>query len=186
MLCASKLKRVLVGDAIVVPSVDRGDEFVLREVDAGRTIMAVTVVGDSAELIGIRMSTDSRRIGLLRNVRGKWNLIFDYILFGMVGSTWHAVLVEMKKTATESTHPREQLRWSLPVLDYIRQTCELEFEQAIIRPKVSYAILSEKLHERVDKRIIRGAYVPFDPESWKGITIRSFVGTRVRFRDLIG
>lgn len=148
--------------------------------------MAVTVVGDSTELVGVRMSTDSRRIGLLRNVRGKWNLICDYMLFGMVDSTWYAVLVEMKKTATHSSRPREQLRWSLPVLDYIRQTCELEFECAIVRPKVSYAILSEQLHQHFDKRIIRGTYSPFEPESWKGISIRSFVGHRIQFRDLIG
>lgn len=186
MLCASKLKRVLVGDSVVVPSLERRGELVLQEVDARRTVMAVTIVGDSTDLVGIRMSTDSRRIGLLRDVRGKWNLICDYMLFGMVDSTWHAVLVEMKKTATYNSRPREQLRWSLPVLDYIRQTCELEFEHAIIRPKVSYAILFEQLHQRIDKGTVLGTYPPFEPETWKGISIRTFVGDRFRFRDLVG
>lgn len=183
MLSATQLKRVLVDDVIIVPQDDAKHELVLREVDAE---MTVTVVGDSTDMVAVRMSTDSRRIGLLKEGRGKWNLICDYILFGRVDSTWHAVLVELKKTFRYDSHPKEQLRWSLPVLHYIRQTCELEFEKSITMPQVSYAILVEKLHQYIDKQPMSGAHSPLPVEKWKGISIRNLIGHRFEFRDLIG
>lgn len=183
MLSATELKRVLVDDAIIVPQDDAKHELVLREVDAE---MTVTVVGDSIEMVAIRMSTDSRRIGLLKERRGKWNLVCDYILFGRVDSTWHAVLIELKKTFRHDIRPREQLRWSLPVLHYIRQTCELEFEEVITTPRVSYVILVEKWHQYFSKEPLRGAQNPLPIEEWKGIRIRNLIGHRFDFRDLIG
>ena len=137
MLCATKLKEVLIESAVVVPCNDLRDELALRE--GGGKGMTVNVVGDSS-MVAIRMSTDSRRIGLLKDVRGR-NRICDYLLFAKVNRTWHAIFVELKKTETDYQHPNEQLRWSLPILDYVRQTCELVFERDIVRPKVHYAIL---------------------------------------------
>lgn len=78
MLCATQLKQVLVEDSVIVPCNDLRDELELRE-NRGNG-MTVSVVGDSS-MVAIRMSKDSRRIGLLKNVRGR-NVVCDYLLFG--------------------------------------------------------------------------------------------------------
>lgn len=181
MLCATKLKQVLVEGSVIVPCNDLMDELELRE-NRGNG-MTVTVVGDSS-LIAIRMSKDSRRIGLLKNVRGR-NVVCDYLLFGKVNSAWHAIFVELKTTETHDRHPNRQLRWSLPILDYVRQTCELVFEHDIVKPKVHYAILFKKGNERLEKRSLKESNHRFQVEEWKGISIRRFLGERVRFRDMV-
>ena len=179
MLCATKLKEVLIGSAVVVPCNSLKDEVELR----GGGGMIVNVVGDSS-MVAIRMSTDSRRIGLLKDVRGR-NRICDYLLFAKVNCTWHAIFVELKKTETDYQHPNEQLRWSLPILDYVRQTCELVFERDIVRPKVHYAILFQIGNKRLDKQFVKESNHRFEVEEWKGINIRRFIGQRVRIRDMI-
>ena len=186
MICAAKLKRVLSNDAVIVPWDDGKGELVLQEGKGKEVVMSVTVVGDSTEMIAIPMSTASRRIGLLRDVSGKWNLSCDYSLLGKVDAIWYAVFVELKKTFRPDSRPKEQLRWSLPILDYIRQTCELELRRPIIRPRVNYVLLFEQLHPLIDKQPTKGLHRPMDPEEWRGIIIRKFIGSRFRFRDLVG
>lgn len=181
MLCTTKLKQVLVESAVVVPCDDSGDELELRE-ERGEG-MSVYVVGGSS-MVAIRMSTGSRRIGLLKKVRGR-NLVCDYLLFGKVNSTWHAIFVELKTTESYDEHPNRQLRWSLPILEYLRQTCELVFEHDIPRPKVHYAILFKTGNDRLDKRSLRESSHRFIVQEWKGLKIRRFIGERVRFRDMI-
>ena len=182
MLCATKLKQVLVESAVIVPCNDLGDEIELRE-SRGEG-MTVDVVGNSS-MIAIRMSTSSRRIGLLQDGPRRWNLVCDYLLLGRVNSTWHAIFVELKTTETDDEHPKNQLRWSFPILDYIRQTCELVFEHDIIKPRVHYAILFKKGNKNLDKRTLRESSRRFKVDEWKGISIRRFIGKRVRFRDMI-
>ena len=182
MLSATKLKEVLVESAVIVPRNDLGDELELRE-DHGNG-MTVSVVGGSS-MVAIRMSTSSRRIGLLKNVGGRWNLVCDYLVFGKFNSTWHAIFVELKTTETHDKRANRQLRWSLPILEYVRQTCELVFEYDIEKPKVHYAILFKRGNERLDKQSLRESDRRFEVEDWKGIRIRRFIGKRVRFRDMI-
>ena len=179
MLCATKLKEVLIESAIVVPCNSLRDELELR----GGAGMIVSVVGGSS-LVAIRMSTESRRIGLLKKVGGR-NLVCDYLLFGKVNSIWHAIFVELKKTETYDNRPNKQLRWSLPILDYVRQTCELVLELDIVRPKVHYAVLFEAGNKRLDKQSVKESNHRFEVHEWKGISIRRFIGQRVRFRDMI-
>lgn len=181
MLCATKLKEVLFESAVVVPCNDFRDELVLCE--GGGNGMTVNVVGDSS-MVAIRLSTDSRRMGILQNIHGR-NFVCDYLLFGKVNSAWHAIFVELKKTESNEEHPNKQLRWSLPILDYVRQTCELVFEREIMRPKVHYAILFQRGSRRLDKQSVKESKHRFEVREWKGISIRRFIGQRVRFRDMI-
>lgn len=181
MLCANKLRRVIVDERVIVPRNDFKDELELRE-DRGEG-MTVDIVGGSS-MVAIRMSEASRRIGLLKNVKGR-NMVCDYLLFGKVNSTWHAIFVELKTTESYDERPNRQLRWSLPILEYIRQTCELVFEHDIVKPEVHYAILFKAGNERLDKRSLRESSRRFEVQEWKGIRIRRFLGKRVRFRDMV-
>ena len=43
------------------------------------------------------------------------------------------------------------------VLNYIRQTCELELEEDITRPKVGYVLLFNQINVRLDKQSMKPA-----------------------------
>ena len=97
--------------------------------------------------------------------------------------------MELKKTWTSDERPREQLRRSLPLLDYLRSVCEVEHETARSGADIAvrYAIVFERVSQRLDKQWVRA-----DPrgragqEGHAGITIRTFIGTRVSFATLTG
>lgn len=140
------------------------------------------------DLVAIRMKTGSGQLNLLKREqkgKGKWNLVCDYILFGNVDGVWHVVLIEMKKTVGHHLHGKEQLRRSLPVVDYLRQTCELEFEESIASPKISYALLYHQVSPRLDKGLMKSPTGLFKRGEWKSIIIKKYKQHRLRFRDLV-
>lgn len=135
MLCANKRRRLIAEERVIVPRNDFRDELEHREV-LGEG-MTVDIVGGSS-MLTIRMSEASRRIGLLKNVKGR-NMVCDHLLFGKVTSTWYAIFVELRTTESHEECPNRQLRWSLPILEYVRQRCELVTHLRWLRP--SRAIL---------------------------------------------
>ena len=142
-----------------------------REVD-----MRVRVTGLPALSIAIRMKSGDHA----RNVRdGSWKQICDYLLVAESGERTDAVFIELKRTRTREDKPREQLRRSLPLLEYLRSVCEIESETLLQgRLRVRYWILFARTSDRQAKQRVR-----FDPEAapeeYKGIEIRTFVGRRV-------
>ena len=181
MNLSKMLDHVLVKGAVVSPVDGSGHPLVLREDQAD---MAVTVTDGSTEMVAIRLQSGKCRIGLLGE-RGPWNVSCDYILFGRIDSQWHAIFVELKKTARRDAHGYEQLRWSLPVLEYILQVCELNFGKVIDRPMVSYVLVAEGEHERFDKQLVKTPDLQFQTVEWRGITIRELIGHRFRLQDLV-
>ena len=175
------LKDVLIEGTVITPADGSGNRLVLREDQAD---MAVTVADGSTEMVALRLKAGACRIGLLGE-RGPWNVSCDYILFGYIDSHWYAIFVELKKTARRDSHGYEQLRWSLPVLEYILQICELKFGCAMDRPRVSYVLLAEEEHERLDKQLIKTPDLQFQTVEWQGITIREIIGHRFQLRDLV-
>ena len=183
MTWKDRLKRIITEDAIL--SVSDGEERTL--VLCEENVMKVHVTdAHQADLVAIRMRSGSGRLNLLKpEQKGRWNLVCDYILFGYVGGVGHVVLIEMKKTFGHDSHGKEQLRRSLPVVDYLRQICELEFEESITSPRVSYVLLYDQVSPRLDKGLMKSATGLLNREKWKSIIIKEYKQPRLRFRDLV-
>ena len=147
--------------------------------------MRVTVVGVPASVAAIRLE----RVGHASKLGHPYKKICDYLLVIEHEHSTHALFVELKKTWTTNLKPREQLRRSLPILEYLCSVCEVEHGtiERRARMSVTYAIVFERFNERLDKQRVRA-----DPkarvsrEEYEGIAVRTFVGTRVSVRTLIG
>ena len=101
----------------------------------------------------------------------------------------HAVFVELKKTQTEEEKPREQLRRSLPLLEYLRSVWEIESETTLNEHEVSihYSILFERISPKLAKQSVKVTPAQrVHQEEYKGITIRTFVGASVPLATLMG
>lgn len=183
MTWKDRLKCIITEDALL--SVSDGEESTL--VLCEENVMKVHVTdAHQTDLVAIRMKSGSSRLNLLKpEQKGRWNLVCDYILFGYVGGIGHVVLIEMKKKVGPDRHWKEQLRWSLPVVDYLRQICELKFEESIASPKISYALLYKEVNSRLDKGLMKSATGLLKREEWKSIIIKTYKQHRLRFRDLV-
>ncbi len=180
MTLATDLAAVLKPDKLVVAA--HGGDIVLSDRRAG---MRVQVVGTPAATAVIRLE----RIGHSAGLRdGPWKRICDYLLVVDWEGGLHAVFVELKRTSTGELRPRDQLRRSLPLLEYLRSVCEVEGCDASIGSiSTRYFIICEKRGRRLDKQSVK-----VDParrireERHEGVTIRTFIGTRVPFTTLLG
>ena len=181
MPLAAELRHIL-NPGVVVQATEV-DSIVLRERPAD---MRVEVLGLPAAFIAIR----TERIGHASRINdGSWKQICDYLLITESGDRTHAVFVELKKTQTEEEKPREQLRRSLPLLEYLRSVWEIESETPLGRQEISihYSILFERASPRLAKQAVRADPTrPASEEEYKGLTIRTFVGTSVAFATLTG
>ena len=152
----------------------KGGSISLQEKSAE---MCVKVAPLPAPAAAIRIDR-ARHLPGLRD--GPWKRICDYLLVCETGNVSHAVFVELKKTGSDEQKPREQLRRSLPILEYLRSACRIEYGPASSESPVtvSYLLVCEKGGMRLDKQPVRA-----DPaarihrEAYENITIRTFIGT---------
>ena len=150
----------------------------MREFD-----MRVKVTGLPKAFAAIRMKPGYHASELRDGDRRQ---ICDYLLVAESGDRTDAVLVELKKTRTDEHKPREQLRRSLPVLEYLRSVYEVESETSLQgRLRVHYSILFEQPSKRFAKQRVR-VKPEAASETYKGIEIRTFVGRRVPLAVLTG
>lgn len=170
-------------DPGVVVQATEVDSIVLQERPAD---MRVEVLGLPAAFIAIR----TERIGHVSRINdGSWKRICDYLLVTESGDRIHAVFVELKKTQTEEEKPRGQVRRSLPLLQYLRSMWEIESETPLGEHGIAvhYSILFERTSPRLAKQAVRSDPTrPVREEEYKGLTIRTFVGTSVAFATLTG
>ena len=142
------------------------------------------------EVIGIRkpLVVTAIRMNRLRHLArlkpGAWNKICDYLLITARDEVYCAVFVELKETLRQNDDAREQLRRSLPILEYLRSVCAVE---DLIKPDVSvrYVILANRDAKRLDKQRIR--ITPSEAireERYRGIDVRSFVCERISIENL--
>lgn len=163
---------------------------VVRSLDGGtvelkecKSDMCVTVTGLPAVSAKIRMES-GHHASKVRD--GKCKQICDYLLVAESGDRTDAILVELKKTRTEERKPLEQLRRSLPVLEYLRSMYEVKSETSLQgRLHVHYSILFEQPSKRLAKQPVR-VKPETASETYKGIEIRTSVGTWVRLAVLTG
>lgn len=187
MTLKSQLERV-VRDVFLVKPTPYLEDTPVIVLDEKKAPMQVEITDIHPDTVAIRTVPNVCQLGLLRK-EGNLRKICDYILIGRIGNTWHAVLIEMKKTLADADEerPKEQLRRSLPLLEYILCVCKIEFLETDSRPEISYLLLSEKYHPRFAKQNVKPTRTGFvDRILWKSIEIRRFVGHRFKYSDLVG
>lgn len=114
----------------------------------------------SIDVTGVRLRATTIHIdslgGLSGLSQGDWNQRCDYLMVVDRGGTYRAVFIELKKTLTEEEKPLEQLRHSLPFLDYLRSLCRIHFEDGA-PPEVEarYSVIGERGQLRLDKQAVK-------------------------------
>ena len=149
--------------------------------------MKIEIVGLPEKAVAIHVE----KVGHLPGIQKGCHLerICDYLLIADCAGKPHAVFVELKKTLDERERPKQQLIRSTPILEYLRCMCSIERG---IFPKtlpvvVHYWIIAEKNSKRLDKQPTKsGRKERTKSDSYMNIHINMFVGTRIRFKGLIG
>ena len=151
-----------------------GGSVSLRETSAG---MRVEILRLPWPMAVLRIE----RTGHLPGLRdGPWKRVCDYLLIFEAGNDVHAVFVELKKTSTNEQRPKEQLRRSLPILEYLRAACRIEDGSALNEPPVtvSYLMICERGSMRLDKQPVRSnPEARIHEETYENMTIRTFIGS---------
>ena len=177
-MLAREIKEILRDKALVSPR--RDGRTILREKD----VMELDVAGVPSDITIINM----RRIGSLSGVKdGAWKQICDFLLVFERGGKNYSIFVELKKTLDEDNKQKgmEQLRRSLPFLEYLRSVCEIQHETESSKPEliILYSIIGKHASHRLDKQHVKpGRGLP--TEKHQGISVSIFVRERINFREL--
>ena len=116
---------------------------------------------------------------------GTLKRICDHLLVAKIGETHHAIFVELKRTLSGNERPKDQLRRSYPVLEYLLAVCIVESGETIPRPSMNYVLIGEKSGQ-LDKQSVKPpSSQKIGEETYQGITIKKFLGPRVAFADLV-
>lgn len=153
----------------------------LLEEQSGMQVDVVT----SAPLVAVRFGRNG--VGHVPGIRKDAGAeqICDYLLVVETGAETHAVLVELKKTWQSKA--REQLRRSLPVLDYLRSACEVERQAPHDETRIStgYLVVCEKRRLNKQPPKLKGHKL-IHSEEYRNIQIRTYVGTTISLAVLTG
>ena len=152
--------------------------------------MPFLVIPMSSEPIkGKRTNLDPSHLPALQD-RGDLKKICDYLLIGQADDNDYAIFVELKKSLREETEdedkPKEQLRRSLPILEYLLSVCSVEYDDTgksdlVIR----YILIAERTIGTFNKQGVRGGEAEkVKEEVYKSAQITTFVGTSVSFATL--
>lgn len=171
ILCSDRLRRVT------------SNRVYLRERGAN---MSVAVTGISGRVTTIRI----QRLGRLSGLKeGAWDQRCDFlILVDKGGATYSAAFIELKRTLDETSKPLEQLRRSLPFLEYLRSLCCIHFDD-VAPPdvEVRYAVIGERGQQRLDKQAVRARPAqPIWTKPHRGIAVSAFLGPTVPLAALVG
>ena len=162
------------------------DIICLCEKQADKTVQTVQLVGAPKGVAVLKMRQRGGIDHLPVFKTSELKLVCDYLLIAQFDGRVHAIFVELKKTLTQEQRPREQLRRSLPLLDYLLSVKEVDCGGADVRPdlKTSYVLIGEKISERIDKQRTR-LKPGLEKERHESIEIRAGVGTAFPFRMLV-
>ena len=172
-MLAKHLKTILDARALVTP--DPGHHVILEEKD----VMEIEVFKLASDLVVI----DLDRFGSYSGVKdGPWKKVCDYMLVYPDEDKDRIIFVELKKTLSiNKRRAFEQLRRSLPLLNYLGSVCEIHFDASNRRKRkmsVRYVLIVKRINRRLDKQPIKPGQ-PLPSETHKGITVTPFVGSRV-------
>ena len=146
--------------------------------------MEVEVSGVPADLTVINMNT----IGSLSGLKdGNWKRHCDYLIVLEDDGVDHAIFVELKRTLNKKKKKAlDQLRRSIPLLEYLCRICELHFtnesKQSVIL--AWYVLISERISKRFDKQPVRPIQ-RLPSLEYENITVNPFlVSSRIGFDRL--
>ena len=113
--------------------------------------------------------------------------ICDYLIIRRHANRDDAIFVELKRTLSDEEQGKEQLRRSLPYLDYLRSVCRIEYgpTQLSARAATWYVLIGKKISPRLGKQRVSGGHRLSDVR-YRDIKVSRFVGTRVQFAWLGG
>ena len=146
-------------------------------------VMWVRVSGLSQDSVVIR----PHKIALSGVKEGPWKQSCDYVIVSPDGDTVRVLFVELKRTLPNKLKKGlEQLRWSLPRLEYLRSLCRIHCGGEPDRIVVRYALVAEKGSPRLDKQPIRSRGSP-ETKQHEGIEVGlHIVAKHERFSRLWG
>ena len=178
MSLVSELPEIVDGVAVAPAN---ADGVLLSEEEAGMQVQVLASVPITAIRLGQAGVSHAPRVRAGTGL----NRVCDYLLLVESGSHVHAVLVELKKTW--EPRAREQVRRSLPLLEYLRSVCEVErearFDDDGIR--VGYLVICQ--NRRLNKQTTRPEPIEtVHSEDYKDIAVRTYIGTTISLAILTG
>ena len=178
LVCA--LREVL-SPSVLVPHNGKGTVS-LREQQAG---MLVEVIGLPQCSVTIAIQKISH---LSKLSTGRLTKRCDYLIVSQIDQYIYASFIELKTTMTNEEEPKEQLRRSLPIFEYLISVSEIEYEFSILKSdiSISYAIIARRYSERFDKQRVKiGPATTQQKEMYRGIAISKNIGTTMQFNTLL-
>ena len=173
-MLAAHLKQILANRAQV--SRTSGGSMILREKQVMKVELAETPTGLTA--------IDMRKIGSFSGINeGEWKQRCDYLLVYEYKGENIAIFVELKKTLSqEDRRGMEQLRRSLPLLQYLHSVCRIHHGVEPDEPIATarYFLIGEKMNPRLDKQPVKPGRL-IASEDYEEITVNTFIGPRLRF-----
>lgn len=176
MVLTECLQRVVLDKWQLLP--EPGGTVSLEE----RNVMKVQVSGLTEGSVVLRM--DEIALSSVKN--GPWKKSCDYAIVSPDGDNVRVLFVELKRTMTEEVKGLEQLRWSLPRLEYLRSLCRIDCGDGADQAVVRYALVAEKGNLRLDKQPVRRRRSP-QTKQHEGIDVAlHIVAKRAHFSRLWG
>ena len=175
-------------EAILKPELrqglDTGDSFILEERQRNQADTRIELIGISSPFLAVRMNK-LNHLSALKPEKDKWNQICDYLLIGQANGRDYAIFVELKKTLREEEKPKEQLRRSLPILEYLLSVCAVEYGNGQSNLTIRYVLIAERENTNIYKRRSqRGRQRQLRQETYKSIQVTTFVEPTVHFTAL--
>lgn len=178
MSIVAQLPAVVKETAITLPV---GGSIRLVEEQSG---MQVEVLTPAVPVVAIRLGGRGG-VGHVPGLRKDAGLesICDYLLVAELDGNTHAVLVELKKAWHRKA--KEQLRRSLPLLEYLRSACEIEHETRRRELSTGYLVICER--GRLAKQSPKARPTEAaGSEDYKNIKIRTWIGATISLGILAG
>ena len=172
----TQFRGILKDKTLVLPK--SGRDMIIEE----KKVMKVEVTQMPSDVTVINM----RKVGHLPGVNdGELTQICDYLLISKSEGMDHAIFIELKKTLRENKKGMDQLRRSLPILDYLRSMCQIHYGVMTNRSalKVRYFLIGTKNDPRIDKQRVR-PQIDVEKENYEDIEVHTFLGERIQF-DLL-
>lgn len=154
--------------------------IILKELQAS---MSVKITGLPPSATTIRMNRIGHSPGLKKG--GKWNHICDYLVVTRLNDDCHAIFIELKKTLRGDNRAKEQLRRSLPVLDYLVSVCNIEYKKAS-KPSIKYLLVAQKLSESLDKQRTKiDPSILTSKEEYESIIVITSIKPKIDLAELV-
>lgn len=147
-----------------------------------KSVMKLQLSGLGSGTVALRIE----KLGFSRFLKGgKWQSTCDFAIVCPENGVIRVLFVEMKETLREGGKGFEQLRRSLPKLEYLKSLCRIHCGNHLEKVFVRYALVTAKGGERLDKQPVKYKS-QVSVERHKGITVSIHTGEHVDFSRLWG